>query len=513
MSGRRVAIIGFSIECNRFAPVATERDFAERTLLRGAAMAAAARRPDPPMLMETPGFVADMDAAGPWQPVPLVLAEAEPNGPVDHAFFTGLLDESVAGLTAAMPLDGVYVCCHGAALTTEDDDPDATLLAAVRAAVGPDIPVVATFDLHANVSAAMVDALDAFIGYRTNPHVDRRERGAEAAQTLRRLMDGTRTALAFVKLPIMAPSVTLLTARGPYAEMMAYAHAHAGPGIINVSPMGGFAWGDSSVNGLSVVVTAEKGAERAAYDLAVATANLGWDNRHRFASDFASVAEAAALARDLGADPSRPALCFADVADNPGGGARGNTVWLLRAFLDAGVEGALFGVQYDAPLAAEACRLGIGARFTARFNRDEASPYSEPFEAEAEVLAVGDGPVACRRGIIAGTSLDLGCRAALRISGLTVVVISIRSQCADPAFFECLGLDIGAARSLVVKSRGHFRAGFDEFFDDARIVEVDSPGLTSQVFSNFDWQGAPRPIVGLDSDVTWRPPAFERAVR
>ena len=134
------------------------------------------------MLPETPGFVAAMDAAGPWQPVGIALAMSEPNGPVEHAFFEELLatieraaDGGAAASTASISAP------HGAAITTEEDDPEGVLFELVRRIVGPDVPVVATFDLHANVSDRMVDTIDAFIGYRTNPHLDMRERGAEAA--------------------------------------------------------------------------------------------------------------------------------------------------------------------------------------------------------------------------------------------------------------------------------------------------------------------------------------------
>ena len=87
----RIALLGFSIECNRFAPVATEHDFAARTLLRGDAMLTDARSSAPHMLGELPGFIADMDAAGTWEPVPILLAMAEPNGPVDQAFFDRMM--------------------------------------------------------------------------------------------------------------------------------------------------------------------------------------------------------------------------------------------------------------------------------------------------------------------------------------------------------------------------------------------------------------------------------------
>src|SRR5207244_7846779 len=205
-------------------------------------------------------------------------------------------------------------------------------------------------------------------------------------------------------------------------------------------------------------------------------------------------------------DPLLPALAFADVADNPGGGGRGNTMNLLRAFAEAEVKGALFGVIYDPPLAAEAHRHGLHYHFEARFNRDETTKFSELWSAPARVAALHDGNCVGRRGIYAGTRLALGPCAALAIGGITVVVVSPGVQCADPIFFEMMGLDIARARSIAVKSRGHFRGGFDEFFGPAQIVEVDLRGLTSPMLNRFEWTRLPRPVIPLDDDVEWQPP-------
>jgi len=119
----RIAILGFSIECNKFAPPATKAHFLARTYLEGDDIVTEARGATPTMLPETPGFVAAMDAAGPWQPIGVALAMSEPNGPVEHEFFQELLATIERFLTAALPVDGVYFCAHGAAVTTEEDDP------------------------------------------------------------------------------------------------------------------------------------------------------------------------------------------------------------------------------------------------------------------------------------------------------------------------------------------------------------------------------------------------------
>jgi microcystin degradation protein MlrC len=511
----RVALLGFSIECNRFAPVATRAHFEARTYFEGDDIVREARGATPPMLPETPGFVAAMDATGPWQPVGIALAMTEPNGPVDHGFFTELMATIETRLRAALPVDAVYICSHGAAITTEDDDPDGALFALVRRVVGPDVPVVATLDLHANISERMVSEIDAFIGYRTNPHMDMRERGEEAAAAIRELLPkdgkpGTKTERAFVRLPIVPPTVTMLTAAGPYADMIDFGQTKIGPDIMNVSVMGGFAFSDTAKNGLTVVVTARRASSsndrrnsRAAEAVARGIAQFGWDNRARFYPKLTPLDDAVAKAMAVSSDPALPALVFADVADNPGGGARGNTMFLLKALYEAGVTGVLVGVIYDPALAAEAHRYGLHYNFDARFNRDETTTFSEPWTAPARVIALTDGDCIGRRGIYAGQSLHLGPCAALRIGGITVVVISHRVQCADPIFFEMMGLDIAKSRAVVVKSRGHFRGGFDEFFDHDRIVEVDLPGLTSPVLSRFEWRRLPRPVIPLDDSVEW----------
>ena len=499
----RIAILGFAIECNRFSPVTTGADFAKRTDIRGDDIVQEARVGPCRTTLELPGFFAEMDRSGPWTPVPLRLAGAQPGGPVDQPFFDDLVSEIEHGLVSAAPLDGVYIVSHGAALSTGSDDPDGDLFAMIRRCVGPNVPVIGTFDLHANVSRKMIDNLDVFVGYLENPHTDTRERGIEAARHMRESLAGARTVVEMVKLPLVPPSITLLTATGPYGDMIRYGQTRVGGDIINVSIMAGFAYSDCPKNGYTAVVTARNGNRSAAFELARELCERTWAIRERFDKPMTSLTDAVKRAVDAGT--SAPIL-LADVADNPGGGARGNTTWLLRALVDADAQAAVIGVFNDAALAAEAHQRGAGAAFEARFNRAKDHPFSQPFSATATVVSLSDGVYTGRRGMDKGIRSSMGPSALLQVGGVAIVVISNRQQCMDPAQLELLGVDIAAARTVVLKSRGHFRAGFDEFFTPDQIFEVDCPGLTSPSLNTFQWTRLPRPVYPLDQATRWAPP-------
>ena len=181
----RVALTGFVLESNAFAPVATEQDFRSRYYFEGSEILEQAAMEHSVMPMEMASFARAMNATGPWQPVPLILTGYEPAGPVDHGFFARTVDAMIAALAESGPVDAVYVSNHGAMTTTESHDPDGEMVSRVREAVGPDATIVVTLDLHANISELLVETSDLIIGYQTNPHVDMRERGEEAAQSLR----------------------------------------------------------------------------------------------------------------------------------------------------------------------------------------------------------------------------------------------------------------------------------------------------------------------------------------
>jgi microcystin degradation protein MlrC len=499
----RVAILGLHLESNAFAPVTTEADFRASCYYEGEAMLVEAAKSAPAMPAEIPGFIEAMNASGPWEAVPILITATEPGGAADQAFIDSTLDRMRTLLRASGALDALYISNHGAMVSTADSDPDGALYALARDAVGPGRPVVATVDLHANISQRMFEHSDVIISYRTNPHVDRRERGAEAAPMLRRLLAGERLGKTFIHMPIVAPTVTLLTARGAYADMIAQGQRHIASDLPVVSLLGGFAFADAPECGISILTY---GADAKRKKLALDLACYAWEQRERFTVKLTPLDEAIQRTVDAGRSARTAVMCLADVADNPGGGGRGNTTDVLERLLSARVARALFGNFVDPGAAAQCHAAGVGATLRLTLNDGRADVHAREIPVELEVLALSDGVVAGRRGIYAGRTALMGPSAAVRIGGLTMVVCSRRIQCADPAFFEHLGIDISSFASLTVKSRGHFRAGFDEWFPDEAILEVDAAGLTSPLLERFSWKGLPRPVWPLDRRTGWTPP-------
>jgi microcystin degradation protein MlrC len=332
------------------------------------------------------------------------------------------------------------------------------------------------------------------------------ERGQEAAFSLRRILAGQANPhVAHVKLPLAPASVALLTAKAPYGDLIDFGQrrqAELSAAIMNVSVFGNFIFSDVPENGISVVVTATRRFE-AAMNLATEIADMAWSRRHEFVRDLTSMLDAVQITLDQDRQP----VIFSEAGDNPGGGGSGRTTDLLSELITASAQDVFYGSFFDPELAEDAHRAGLGAMMTARFNRNRGTQvweqWDEALEVEAEVVGLSDGDVVGRHGMLEGRRMHLGTSALLRIGGIHVVVISDRAQTSDPMFFEMFGLDIADAHTVIVKSRGHFRAGFDIWFSHERTFEIDTAGLTSPILDRWGFTRIPRPSYPFDQDTTW----------
>ena len=493
---KKVAICGFNLESNRFAPSCKRKDFEEHMYFRGEEISRQARIDRPSIHLGVCGFYKVMDDAfggsSGWEACPAVLIGSTPAGPVEKSFFDEFLSELHRDLKAIGPVDGVYICQHGGAIATHSHDPDGEVFSTVRDIVGPSVPVIATLDLHANVSEEMMQATDILIGYRTNPHVDLYQRGEEAARSMLEM-----------RLPLVAPSVTQLTAPGyPYGELIQRGQTHVDDIVMNVTILAGFAFADTPKNGMTIIVTTRDDLKHAK-ELATELAEAGWLDRARYRPSMISLDEAITLACDTIQTPALPAILFADPADNPGGGGRGNTTTILSAFLEAGIDDCVLAVFYDSIAVNAAFVAGEGAYLSLTLNSAEDSQFSEPLDVTARVERLSNGQFVGEYGMVAGKTVETGCTAVLDVGGVRIVAVSQRQQCLSTDYLTAFGIDPASCRVIVVKSRGHFRAGFEHLFNPDQIYEVDVAGLTSPNLATFGWQYLPRPVFPLDEHAAW----------
>jgi microcystin degradation protein MlrC len=436
--------------------------------------------------------------------VELPVWEFGASGPLEGDDFRTLLRQIVDALRDAGPLDAVAFAGHGAGRTTDDLDPDATVLRAIRSVVG-NVPIVAVLDFHANVSPAMCDACDVVVGYRTNPHVDIIERLREAGDHLHRLLDQPGTVVARVRLPMVLPQIAQNTLPDePLGRVVARGQQLLVPPVRNVSLFGGFSLGDVPDCGVSVCVTADAGAEQQAEAVAAELARMAWAERPNYRLRCTPVEHAVGEAARA-ASGARPPVILADTADNPGGGAPGNTTFILAALAAAGVSDVVMGLQCDPGVVAAAWDAGVGAQLRVVFNAGSNSPLAVPFAADATVLAVSDGVFVPTRGVYDGSTRYPGRCCALDLGGIRIAVSSHKVQCADPDTLEHAGVHLDGAKVVVVKSRGHFRAGFDHLFAGDQIIEVSAPGVATAEIDTIAWEHLPRPVFPLDEVEHWTP--------
>jgi microcystin degradation protein MlrC len=500
----RIAILGLFGECNAFRAPIPEADYRWMAYFEGESLIPAVADPDVFLGPDLRGFFEVMNATGPWTPVPILVAESASGPPLEENHFQGLLARMIQGLKAAGPVDGVFIKGHGSVVAEQTKDVDAVILSAVREEVGLNVPVIEVLDPHGKVTPEMVRLADLLISYRTDPHVDIFERGQEAAHAMRRLLGGDRIAAAYVRMPIMVPTLSMVAPNAPFRPAVDRGVAALKEPIANVSILPSYPWTDTPFAGFHVLVSSWNDAA-AAENLALDLATYVWNRREGFQVELLSLDAVVAMARDLNADATLPPVCFADVADNPGGGGTANTTHALEALLKAGVKDAVIGPMYEPRLAALAHAAGVGASLDLEFNVGEEDVFATRFKTRGVVTGLSDGATRPRSGVAKGMPLDQGPTAAFLIDGITVVVNTVRLQGLAVEQLETAGVDLSAVRMAVVKSRGHYQAAFAEFFDVSRMLAIDTPGWMTTHLDRLPYRNVPRPLYPMDPSTTWSP--------
>ena len=484
----RILIGGAIHETNTFWPTPTGlQEFRNRTLLFGEEIPARFRGTHSPM----GGFIEVLEAAG-VEIVYSIIAGAMPSGTVSKDAFDFIKQRLVRDIRDAGHLDGILLQLHGAMETDEDEDGEGNILEAVRAVAGSEIPLVATLDLHANISPRMTACADAFFPYREYPHSDMYDRGLDAARAMvRMLTEGLKPAMCCKHVPVLASLVgTTLKEYRPIRECID--RFEAMPGVLEATLAHGFFMTDARDAIPTAVVVTDNDPELAER-LAGEIADCAWENRDVLAGIRSYTPDEAIPL----AEACEGLAILADVCDNPGAGSSSDGTNLLRALLAHKVQRTAVAAICDPEVVAACHAAGVGAGIDIRLGgKTDPSLVGEPIACRAYVKTLSDGVYINRGPMSGGVKVDLQKSAVIVIDGVTVVVSSVPTQAYDIEIFQSHGLMLHDFKILVVKSSVHFRAAFEPHSD--HIFPVRCPGGVELDPSKLPYRRRRKPLYPLE---------------
>ena len=414
-----------------------------------------------------------------------LMAWANPGGTTTQATYESLRDEILQDLTSAMPVDIVLLNLHGAMVAQNYEDCEADLIKRVRAIVGGDIVIAVELDLHANISNDTIAAADIVVSYKEYPHTDINERAIELIElAIKAQKKLVRPVMALYDCRMMGNYPTSKPAMREFIADMQEAEAR--PGVLSLSFIHGFPWGDTPFAGAKMLVVADNNDALAAKTAREFGLKI-FDRRKDIGFDTVPMDEG--LSRALSSE--KAPIVVADQSDNAGGGAPSDSTFVLRWLLERNVKNVAMAIFYDPSTVAEARRAGVGAELQVRLGGRWPNISGDPLEASARVLALADDYLH-EFPQESGDSIfwPIGNVAVLRIGEIDVVVSSRRQQCFSPSIFSDLNINPNERKMLIVKSTQHFYGAFSQIA--AETIYLSAPGAVFQDMHLIDYRNLSR---------------------
>jgi microcystin degradation protein MlrC len=446
---------------------------------------------------EIGGFFAGLKEAG-IEAVPIFAARAIPSGTISAQTFRQLIAVMHDQLDRVGELDGLLVAPHGAAVSETEPDADGWWLEELRCRFPAKVPIVGTLDPHGNLSAKMIEATDVLIAYRTNPHLDQRQRGLEAARLMARTLRGEVCPTQAAAFPPMAINIERQrTSELPCLEQYQFADAMLKrPKVLGNSLMLGFPYADVAEMGSAVIVVTDNDCDLA-QSLANEWGEFLWSRREQFVAQLTEVAEA----MEFCAAHEGP-ICLLDMGDNVGGGSPGDGTILAHALRSRGI-GPSFVCVCDPEAVAKAEDAGIGSRFRVEVGGKTDELHGEPIEGDFRVVSLHDGrfeePVVRHGGF---QSFDQGRTAVIESgSGLTIMLTSLRVPPFSLRQLTAFGLEPFTFRVLVAKGVHAPVAAYAPVCQN--LLRVNTPGVTTADLSRLEFHHRRRPIFPFEPETAW----------
>lgn len=449
------------------------------------------------------GFLSVVAREG-WQVVPAADYSAMPSGVIEHTVFEAFWGDIQPVLRHALAdgLDAIFLCLHGAMVTTAETDPEGVLLRRIRALPGAErLPIFGAYDLHANLTPAMCALADTLICYRENPHIDAFETASRAASLLGQcLRSGVRPKTRFRGTRMILPPTGTGTADDPMRslELMAREIEATVPGVLAVNVVGGFAFGDTPEAGVAFSAVTE--GDPAEADRALdRLATCAWELRAR---GLPEEQDPDAVLRRVLPVANGPVL-LVEPADNIGGGSPGDCTDILRAMLRHDVQGG-GAILADAEAVAALRGVPQGASLELALGGKGSRLDLGPVLLEVTKLSESDGRFTLEDrnshlAAMGGVNIDMGPCALVRHRGITILLTTKKTPPFDLGQWRSQGVDPERLSIIGVKAAVAHRRAYDPIATASFTVQTRGP-CTSDLTA-LPYRRLRRPIFPLDAEV------------
>jgi len=423
---------------------------------------------------------------------PLMATHAQSGGVATYGTIEGMAEHLTDSLKEELPIDGILLALHGAMVAERVSDAEGYLLERVRKIVGPEFPIVVTFDLHACITDRKINNSTAIVGYRTAPHIDLYETGERAAKLLSRIMkERIRPQVGFIKLPIILPPENASTEEGPLKQLFDLIHSSdQDENILCSSLFPVQPWLDIQESGSSVLIygldktAAQRWASRIAEEL--------WNKK----DEFRVVRTPLEKAIDEASSHVSKPVVIADSADSTNSGAPGDSTILLSEMLRQKIQCEALITMVDPHVAKLCAETGVGRQVSLELG-GKRDIFSRPLKVEGKVRTIFDGQYVVSGHGGQSVPWNTGITVVLEIKNIKIVITEFPSSGSHPAVYRTAGLEPKEAQIVVVKSPRGFRA---DYSFAAKVIIPETPGLATPDFKQLPYKNLPRPFYPFDGE-------------
>ena len=425
--------------------------------------------------------------------VPILYAEATPGGKVTKDAFEFLLQEAIIRIKQQLPLDGCLVVPHGAGVCEAYDDMDGFWLSQLRATVGDTIPIIGTLDPHANVSQLMIHSTDALVAYKTNPHIDQRDAGKEAASMMVDLLFGKiKPVQIFSSLPLIISIEQQFSGENPYKYLLQLsAEICKLDGILSASILLGFPYADVYEMGASLIVISN--GDRDIGNVAIKKIeNYMISNKGLFVGTKHEIASLINKVNTI----EKPVLLL-DMGDNVGGGAPGNSIYLLNQLEDAGIKNTFICI-YDSVCVATLMDVEIGA--SVEINFGESHEKVEAKKRQVTLVWKGHGKFDEHKPRHGGQiHFDMGNIAIVKTNNQDVVMLtSLRIAPYSLVQLTAFNIDPASFNAIVAKGVNAPIAAYADVCKN--VIQMNTPGVTQADVTQLNYKKRRVPLFPFENE-------------